>query len=434
MGCSGGTGGGCGSSCGGAFKTKDDQGNPIKYTGSRLSNVAQVRVTQSGFSFLNADHLNDVIGQLNAASGGLKIGCIDAGTIFNACNVLGFLDITKVHLLAGDEAFTGDPKQCTGDPGDPAHGIAPTPAEPGTPLHIQFHDVTWTMDPANNVLKAHLVMHLKTGDMYIRTVEEHSSICGSTSALQARVLYDDLLPNIPPQDQYTAADLNIRFSTTPDGRLEFNFDDASLDTLVANFHPGDLVLDGNAGTDPAPPVNAPYNGNGCDATGPGLTYPVEDTPGSLRCAGELDVLNAGCDVTQNNGGACAIVQYVRSVLFDAIKNSFKSQIVALLRKELDNVRCQRATNSQGTAVACDATHSCGNDDDNVPLSCDATRGVCYPPSQGLGTDGYNCEPISLGIAGQLDVSDLTQKVGFPPGTKLDVFAGLGSKGANGGAK
>src|SRR5512141_2495563 len=86
VGCSGGTGGGCGSSCGGAFKTKDDQGNPIKYTGTRLSNVAQVRVTQSGFSFLNAEHLNDVIGQLNASAGGLKIGCIDAGTLLDVCS------------------------------------------------------------------------------------------------------------------------------------------------------------------------------------------------------------------------------------------------------------------------------------------------------------------------------------------------------------
>src|SRR5205807_10355229 len=137
------SGGGCGSSCGGAFKTKDDQGSPIHYTGTRLSNVAQVRVTRSGFTFLNADHLNDVLSQLNNNAGGLKINCIDAGEIFNACGILGFIDITKVHLLAGDEQLTGDVKQCKGDPGDPSHvpPIPPTPQEPGTPIHITFKDV-----------------------------------------------------------------------------------------------------------------------------------------------------------------------------------------------------------------------------------------------------------------------------------------------------
>src|SRR5262249_19869945 len=175
--------------------------------------------------------------QLNNSSGGLKINCIDAGTIFNACGVLGFIDITRIHLLAGDEQLTGDPAKCTGDP---AHGIA---QEAGTPLHIQFRDVSWALDPANNVLRAHIVMHLKTGGMYIRTLEERSSLCGSTSAIQARVKYDDLLPNLPPQDQYTSADLNIQFSTTPDGRLEFSFDDASLASFVDHFHPAALVLD-----------------------------------------------------------------------------------------------------------------------------------------------------------------------------------------------
>ena len=40
VGCSGSTGGGCASSCGGLFKTRDDAGNAIKFTGSRLANVA----------------------------------------------------------------------------------------------------------------------------------------------------------------------------------------------------------------------------------------------------------------------------------------------------------------------------------------------------------------------------------------------------------
>src|SRR6266851_5134749 len=66
-GCSGG-GGGCGSSCGGAFKTVDDQGRPFPTPGDRLDNVAQVRLTKSGFDFLNAAHLNEVLASLNGES------------------------------------------------------------------------------------------------------------------------------------------------------------------------------------------------------------------------------------------------------------------------------------------------------------------------------------------------------------------------------
>src|SRR4051812_27619494 len=316
VGCSGGSGG-CGTSCGGAFRTQDDQGKAVVYTGDRLPNVAQVRITRSGLAFLNADHLNDVITQLNNSTGALKINCIDAGQIFNACGILGFLDITRIHLLAGDSQLTGNPDKCKGTNGQAQ--------EPGTPIHIQFKDVSWALDPVNNVLRAHLVMHLKTGDLYIRTTEAHSSLCGSTSPIQARVKYDDLLPGLPPQDQYTSADLKIKFSTAPDGRLEFNFDDASLASFVDNFHPAALVLDGNVGNDPAPPSTSNYVDNGCDSASG--TYSTMDSPTSLRCAGVFDVLNAGCDVTQQNGGACAIVQYVRGVLFDAIKNSFRTQIV-----------------------------------------------------------------------------------------------------------
>src|SRR6185436_2059597 len=66
-GCSGG-GGGCGSSCGGAFRTADDHGNKIIYNGDRLSNVAQVRLTKSGFDFLDAKNLNSILGALNGDS------------------------------------------------------------------------------------------------------------------------------------------------------------------------------------------------------------------------------------------------------------------------------------------------------------------------------------------------------------------------------
>jgi hypothetical protein len=422
VGCSGSTGGGCASSCGGAFKTKDEAGNSIKFSGTRLDNVAQVRITRSGFTFLNADHLNDVVAALNNTSPGFSIPCIDAGTIFNACNVAGFIDLTRVHLIAGDSGLTGDPARCSGDA---AQRIPPEK----TPLHLTFKDVSWILDGAGNILRAHLVLHLKTGDIYVRTVEEHSSICGGTSAIQARVVYDDALPGLP--QPYTTADLDIHFSTAPDGRLEFNFDDASLASVVANFQPAALVIDGNPGNDPAPPSTAPYNGDGC-SSGSG-TYSTLNG-GALNCASVLNDLNAGCDVTQNNGGTCAIVQYIRGYLFDYVKNAFKAQIVKILRQQLDNMRCQRSTTSQGGAIRCDATHACPADDDGKALACDASRGVCYPPAQGLGADGYNCEPVQLGIAGKLDVSDLTEKVGFPPKTALNLFAALGSKSKNGAAR
>src|SRR5260370_2803706 len=106
VGCSGSTGGGCASSCGGAFKTKDEAGNSIKFSGTRLDNVAQVRLTRSGFTFLHADHLNDVVAALNNTSPGFSIPCIDAGTIFNACNVAGVIDLPRVHPLASDSGLT----------------------------------------------------------------------------------------------------------------------------------------------------------------------------------------------------------------------------------------------------------------------------------------------------------------------------------------
>jgi hypothetical protein len=561
VGCSGGTGGGCGNSCGGAFRTKDDNGKPIKYTGTRLDNVAQLRVTTSGFTWLNAAHLNDVVGALNGDSSisqsfkapdtasklsfwyrvtcptqtghgyasaalhdnvedttatvliqtcsstgawaqitpvslkpkhtytlflsnhdgadvstatytdyddvavttspapakpiianggfetnglesweaagtaeltsaaphsgassarvgktspGFSIPCIDAGTLLNAClGSTGF----HFHVLAGDSALSGNLDTCKTEK---------------TPLHLTFKDVSWALDPTHNVLKAHLVMHLQTGDIYVRTVEEHSTLCNGTSAIQARVVYNDELLGLPQKD--TAADLNISFSTTPDGRLEFNFDDASLANVVANFQPAALVIDAHAGNDPAPPATASYNGDGC-GSGSG-TYSTMSSSTDLNCGGLLNALTLGCDPTAPNdqGGLCAIYQYIRGYLFDLIKNSFKAQILKVLRTQLDNMRCQRSTTSQGGATQCDAAHACPADDDGQALACDKNRGVCYPPAQGLGTDGYNCEPVQLGIAGTLDVDHLTQKVGFPPKSALNLFAGLGSKGSNGGAK
>jgi MYXO-CTERM domain-containing protein len=413
VGCSS-SGGGCGGSCGGAFKTKDAQGHPIVFTGSKLDNVAQVRVTRAGFDFLNASHLNDLIGDLNAGtSGGLSLPCVDAGTLLNAC-----IGSTGFHfsLVAGDTNFNG---VC--DAGE------------STPLHMSFKDVKWTLLPSTastaGTLRAHIISHVKTGDIYIRTKEAHSSLCSGNTPIQARVKYDDELPGLPQQD--TSIDLDIQFSTAPDGRLEFNFSDASLGTLVTNFQPAALVIDNIAGTDPVPNATGVATGDGCGSGGG--NYSTTDGAGSLSCGGLFGAINANCNVDQSNpGGLCAIVQYVRGYLFDFIKNRFKDQIVGVIRQQIDKRRCQRAADLTGAAQNCNTTNFlCPNDDNGHALDCDTSRGVCVQHGQSpQDPPSHECEPLQLGVAGEIDVSDLTQKVGFPPNTKLDLFAGLGSKTAS----
>lgn len=404
-GCSG--GGGCGTSCGGAFKTVGDQGHPIRFTGARLDNVAQVRLTRSGFNFLNASHLNEILGALNSGAG-LSMPCIEKDNLLDAC--LGSFGL-RFSILAGDTNFDGS---CDG--------------ADATPLHIAFKDVSWILVPPST-LRAHIVMHLKTGDIYLRTKEEHSTLCGGTSAIQLRAFYDDELPGLPAKD--TVVDLDLGFSTAPDGRLEINFPNASLDAIVGNFQPGALWLDGNVGTDPPIAANAVgnYFGNGCDSSARGSYAVTKNGGAQLSCSQVFTDLSAGCDPNGSNGALCGIVQYVRGYLFDYLKNHFASHILGVLRAQLDNLRCQRASDSQSSPVACDGNHPCPADDDGHALACDTARGVCYPPAAGAGN--FNCEPIALAIAGQLDVSHLTEKVGFPPETKLDIFAGLGSKGAAG---
>ncbi|MBS2025611.1 MAG: hypothetical protein JST92_24700, partial [Deltaproteobacteria bacterium] len=53
--------------------------------------------------------------------------------------------------------------------------------------------------------------------------------------------------------------------------------------------------------------------------------------------------------------------------------------------------------------------------------------VCYAAGQDISK--FECEPVALAIAGQLDVTSLTDVVGFPSDTKLNLFAGLGGKTA-----
>jgi hypothetical protein len=405
VGCSG-SGGGCDSSCGGVFSTTDGNDNPIKFTGTRLDNVAQLRVTASGFSFLNAAHLNDIFLQLSK-SASLAIPCFGPEQVVQCSSTFG---LTEANVLIGDTNFNA---QCD--------------ATDTTPIHATFKNVSWSLDPAHNALRAHILLHLKTGDLYVRTLERHSSLCSdSSSPIQARIKYDDELPGLPQQD--TAIDLNIGFATAPDGRLELNFDQGSLETIVSNFQPGAIVLDGIAGNDPAPPSTGTTPHDACGSGG--STYNVY-SGNSLNCSGVFNDINANCNIDSTNSGVlCSILQYVRGYLLDYLKNTFAPQIVNVLRAQLDDLRCQQTADASGNAVACDASHLCPADDDGNPLACDTTRGVCYAPSQG--TANFNCEPVSLGIAGEMNLDKAAIPVGFPTGTKLDLTVGLGSKQASGG--
>jgi len=421
VGCSGSTGGGCGTGCT-AFKTKDANGLPIVYHGSRLDNVAQVRLTKSGFNFLNATHLNSILSDLNnGTAGGFTFPC--TGPIAPSALDLCSIGVTRFTFMIADEDFNN---VCG--------------SSEGAKLYMDFKDVSWVLDSANNILRAHLIAHIHTGDIYVHTVEDHSTICSGYPAL-LRVWLNDEAGGLPQKD--TAIDLALQFSTTPDGRLEFNIPDSSLNTILTNFQPGAFGFDGRSGSDPAAPTTntGSYTGDGCDSAS-GTYTPSDGTDLNGGCASLANDINANCDFSQSNpqGGICAVLQYVRDYLLNYVKTTFQSQILKIIREQLDNARCQRAVDSHNSPIACDgptptstsATHPCLNDDDGNQLFCDTSRGVCYPPAQG--DANYNCEPIPLAVQGVLDVSDLTQVVGFPPGTKLDVFAALGSKGSNGGAK
>ncbi|MBS2025865.1 MAG: hypothetical protein JST92_25975, partial [Deltaproteobacteria bacterium] len=359
MGCAG-SGSSCGSSCGGAFTTTDSQGRPFKYTGDKLDNVAQVRVTQQGFDFLNAGTLNNLITGLNSAGTGFNLPCIDAIGELNFCNVAGAFDITKVKLLAGDSNFDG---QCT--------------AADQTPINVDFKEVTWQMDPANQLLRAKIITHIHSGSFYIRTREAHSSICSGTTPIQARLFINDELfcpvNTICPQND-TELDLDLSFSTAPDGRLILTPTQASLDAILSKFNVASFQIDGNVDQlAPIPPASGKFVDNGCDSV-PNGTYTPTDGNGHLACSGLANVLSGGCDSTNSTTSLwCQVFSSARDYLLNYVKTQFKDQIVGLIRTQLDNIRCVRSTNSQGDAVACDATHHCPSDDDGTPLSCDTAR-------------------------------------------------------------
>jgi MYXO-CTERM domain-containing protein len=446
VGCSGGSGSGCGSSCGGALKTTDNNGQPIKFIGQKLDNVAQVRITKSGFDFLNAQHLNDLLTNLNGNAPAISIPCIRQNIGLSLCGLPLGIGTEFNAIYIGDTDFSGT---CT--------------AGEGPLAHINFKQVTWGFDQTNQILKGKLMAHIWTDPIYIRTEEAHSSLCGGNSPVQARVFYNDE-PSDPLAQQDTELDLDIKFTPSPDGRMEINVTDASLNAIITRFDAGFIGIDGFSdnvacsGTNNTPclsgwtcngtrcvPPTGHYSHDACGST-PG-TYNPESSPGNLNCGGVLRVINANCDpLDPNPKGLCQVFQAARDYLLNTLKNTFAPQIVNLLRGQIDKARCQRSALSNGSAVDCNnSTHQCGNDDNSVPLTCDTSRGVCVPsgqspldPGSSGGTvslpDGgsvpvgeHNCEPIPLGLTGQLDVATLTDAVGFPPGAGLLLTLGLGSK-------
>ncbi len=426
-GCAGGAGNSCGSSCGGAFVTKDVNGAPIVFSGQRLDNVAQLRVTQSGFAFLNADHLNNILTSLNGSTPALGIPCTHINTSPFPLNVCPVTEFDGVFI--GDSNFDGS---CT--------------TADDTLAHITFKDATWGFDKADQILRMKLTAHIFTDPIYIRTDEAHSSLCSGNSPIQARVFYDDEL-NIPGTQQDTELDLDIKFTPSPDGRMELNVTDASLASIINRFDASHIGIDGfsNHATIPA---TGHYSHDACGSTG--SNYATESSPGSLNCGGVLRVLSGTCDQSDPNPkGLCLIFQTVRDYLLNQLKNRFAPQIVNLLRGQIEKLRCQTSADSAGAAHACDnGAFRCPNDDNGVPLTCDTGRGVCVPQGQsphdpGTGQTGtvplsdggtyvvgeHNCEPIPLGITGKLDPSALTDSVGFTPSPGLLVTMGLGSKTA-----
>ena len=168
-GCTTGGSGGCGGSCGGAFVTHlpPDGGPAVQFVGTKLDNVAQIRITQSGLSFFNKDTLNTVLANLNGGAGGagLSSPCTDKLPKIDLCGI----GITKFEGIVGDANFNG---KC--DPGE------------GAPLSVVFNKIDWGLDQDHQILRARLNANIFT-EVYIRTKEAHSTLCdGDTAPIQAR--------------------------------------------------------------------------------------------------------------------------------------------------------------------------------------------------------------------------------------------------------
>src|SRR2546423_1412375 len=72
----------------------------------------------------------------------------------------------------------------------------------------------------------------------------HSGICGSTEPIQGRIYYNDEPPNNPLVTPDTKIDLDIKFTPSPDGRMELNFTDASLSSIVTRLSSAFINVDG----------------------------------------------------------------------------------------------------------------------------------------------------------------------------------------------
>jgi MYXO-CTERM domain-containing protein len=425
-GCAG-SGSGC-SSCGGAFKTtgvgSDGPNTPYRFQGPRIDNGAQVRLTRSAFDqLLSAPALNQVLANLGAA--GLSVPCLGPAAVggadplpsFCACKSCpagstqlpgNFLDLTKFGLIIGDANFDG---VCS--PGE------------STPVTLQFKQVTWSLDPANQLLKAKIVLHVKAA-LYLRTLEAHSSLCSGTTPIQGRVFIDDEAVGLSPQD--TALDLDLQFATAPDGRLLIAPTDASIGALVDTFNIAALGLDGYVSSDQKPPASGSYHDNGCDAAS-GTYDPYNPSDATrLACSEFFNVLSGGCngvDPNTSQGLWCTTLwPTLRQALFNQVKGLVKAKVTAVIKTQLDNLRCERPLDAGGSAIACDpASAPCPSDDRGQAESCDTARGVCVAQGQDAGKG--ECEPAALALEGQLDLSAATSTLGFPADARVDLFAGLG---------
>ncbi len=420
VGCSG-TGSSCGSSCGGAVVTTLPDGGPIEFGRlGRLDNAIQLRLTNDAFTQLNANTLNQVVGGLSDAGSVASLPCIGDTLLSygSGCyNIPGVgLEGTQLTVLLGDSNF--DYKCDTSD---------------ATPFFIKFNSVTWTLDPVNQILHAQIFVNIRSGDFYVRTAEAHSSVYSDSANNPAPFQGDVIVDDRNTIAGHTELDIDLQFTRAPDGRLLIMPTQASLDAILSHLDiVNSIYLSGNPGEpsrglapNPAPPQYGQLQYNGCDTdTTPYLTMNGSQLTGS---GWTLDNL-VSCDPNASSPSTeCQIYFELIGYLEGFLQNQFQTQIVSFLQQQIDNVVCVRPINSSGTAVACGSGNPCPADDDGNPETCDPNFGVCLAQGQDAGTGV--CEPVALALQGQLNLANLTQTVGFPAGTAVDFFAGLGGKTA-----
>ncbi len=435
VGCSG-----TGSSCaGGLITTTSPDGGPFRFTGTnKLDNTVQLRLTQDLFNQLNASTLNGILAGLgNGTASSTYPGAL--ATIpctklldTSAC-ISGFG--TRLSILAGDTNFNG---HCD---------AADAGAADATPIYLKFNSVDWVLDPHDQVLKANIYVNIHSGDFYLRTGEAHSSIysdsAGAPAPFQGDIQIDDssticpigvnLDGGAPCKAGMTTLSLAFSFTEAPDGRLLVNITQQSLDNLLKGIDIGGLLhITATPGDNahplgnPVPPTYGETDGfNGCDTDNQQFLT-LKDN-GALTGSGWI--IGGGCGSDSTSIG-CQIISYVVQYLQDYLTTAFQSQIVGFLQQQIDNIRCQRAVTFDGGSAACASNSDCPKDDNGAATVCVTSRGVCVASTQALDAGpGSACEPTPLAIQGTLDLTNLTQTVGFPAGTKMNLFVGLGGKTA-----